>query len=52
MRADDKFVSEALREKEISGGVVHDLPADLKKALTFDAKALESVGGHYASGAQ
>ena len=24
----------------ISGGVVHDLPADLRKALAFDAKAL------------
>jgi uncharacterized protein YdeI (YjbR/CyaY-like superfamily) len=35
-------MSEALSEKEISGGVVHDLPADLKKALTSDAKALET----------
>ena len=26
--------------KKISGGVVHELPADLKKALTTDAKAL------------
>ena len=26
-------MSEALREKEIPGGLVHDLPADLKKAL-------------------
>jgi hypothetical protein len=26
--------------KGISGGVVHDLPADLKKALTSDPKAL------------
>jgi hypothetical protein len=34
-------MSRALSEKEISGGVVHDLPADLKKALTSDAKALE-----------
>jgi uncharacterized protein YdeI (YjbR/CyaY-like superfamily) len=39
---DDKLVSEALSEKEISGGAVHDLPADLKKALTSDAKALET----------
>jgi len=31
----------ALSEKEISGGVVHDLPTDLKDALTSDAKALE-----------
>src|SRR5262245_33374592 len=30
----------ALRAKKISGGVAHDLPADLKKALTSDAKAL------------
>src|SRR5262249_34194914 len=42
MCADDKLVSEALGEKEISGGVVHDLPADLKKALTSDARALET----------
>jgi uncharacterized protein YdeI (YjbR/CyaY-like superfamily) len=28
--------------KRISGGVVHDLPADLKKALLSDAKALET----------
>ena len=26
--------------KKISGGVVHDLPADLRKALISDAKAL------------
>ena len=31
-----------MRKKEISGGTVHDLPADLKKALTSDAKALET----------
>jgi uncharacterized protein YdeI (YjbR/CyaY-like superfamily) len=35
-------MSEALSKKEISGGVVHDLPADLKRALTSDAKALET----------
>ena len=26
--------------KKISGGVVHELPADLRKALTSDSKAL------------
>jgi uncharacterized protein YdeI (YjbR/CyaY-like superfamily) len=31
---------QALSKKAISGGVVHDLPADLKKALVLDAKAL------------
>jgi uncharacterized protein YdeI (YjbR/CyaY-like superfamily) len=33
---------EALRRsvKEISGGVVHELPADLRRALTSDPKAL------------
>src|SRR4249919_2501803 len=31
-----------MRKREISGGTVHDLPADLKKALTSDAKALET----------
>ena len=34
--------SETLSEQQISGGVVHDLPADLKKALTSNAKALET----------
>ena len=38
----DKPMNEALSAKKISGGVVHDLPADLKKALTSDAKALET----------
>jgi hypothetical protein len=38
----DALMSEALNDKEISGGVVHDLPADLKRALTSDAKALET----------
>ena len=36
------LMSEALSEKEISGGVVHDLPADLTKALISDANALET----------
>jgi len=27
--------SEVLSKKEISGGVVHDLPADLKRSHTF-----------------
>ena len=31
-----------MRNKEVSGGVVHNLPADLKKALTSDAKASET----------
>jgi uncharacterized protein YdeI (YjbR/CyaY-like superfamily) len=35
-------MSEALSKMEISGGVVHDLPADLKRALASDAKALET----------
>jgi uncharacterized protein YdeI (YjbR/CyaY-like superfamily) len=29
-----------MKGKVISGGVVHDLPQDLKKALTSNAKAL------------
>jgi bacteriocin resistance YdeI/OmpD-like protein len=33
-------VSETVKGKVISGGVVHDLPEDLKKALTANAKAL------------
>jgi hypothetical protein len=36
----DALRSEVLSKKEISEGVVHDLPADLKRALTSDAKAL------------
>jgi uncharacterized protein YdeI (YjbR/CyaY-like superfamily) len=35
-------MSETLSKKAIPGGVVHDLPADLKKALTSEAKALET----------
>ena len=35
-------MNETLSAKKISGGVVHDFPADLKKALTSDAKALET----------
>jgi uncharacterized protein YdeI (YjbR/CyaY-like superfamily) len=31
-----------MSEKKISGGIVHGLPADLKKALTSNAKALET----------
>ena len=42
LRQGDTLMSEALSEKELPGGVVHDLPADLKKALTSDAKALET----------
>jgi Bacteriocin-protection, YdeI or OmpD-Associated len=34
--------NQALSKKEILGGVVHDLPADLKKALTSNTKALET----------
>jgi hypothetical protein len=41
-RCHSKLMSDALSEKEISGGVVHDLPEDLKKALTSDTKALET----------
>jgi uncharacterized protein YdeI (YjbR/CyaY-like superfamily) len=36
----NRLASEALSKKAISGGVVHDLPTDLKKALTSSAKAL------------
>ena len=38
----DTLMRETLSKKQISGGVVHDLPADLKKALTSNAKALET----------
>ena len=38
----DALGSEVLSKKESSGGVVHGLPADLKRALTSDAKALET----------
>ena len=34
-------MNEALSVKDILGGVVHDLPKELEKALTSDAKALE-----------
>lgn len=29
-----------MSQKQISGGVVHEMPADLRKVLTSDAKAL------------
>jgi uncharacterized protein YdeI (YjbR/CyaY-like superfamily) len=29
-----------MSRKTISGGVVHEMPADLKRALTFDLQAL------------
>jgi len=32
--------SSSMSQKKISGGVVHQVPADLKKALTSDPKAL------------
>jgi uncharacterized protein YdeI (YjbR/CyaY-like superfamily) len=35
-------MSEKLSEQQILGGVVHDLPTDLKKALTSNAKALKT----------
>ena len=35
-------MSKVLSKKTISGGVVHDLPRDLKKALVSNAKALET----------
>jgi hypothetical protein len=35
-------MSEALGAKEISGGVVHALPADMKRALTSYVRALET----------
>lgn len=35
-------MSDALSKKAISSGVVHVLPADLKRALMSDVKALET----------
>jgi len=35
-------MSEPRSTREISGGVVHDLPGDLKSALISNAKALET----------
>jgi hypothetical protein len=31
----------------ISGGVVHDLPADLKAALKLQSESTGDVGGYY-----
>ena len=33
-----------MSQKKISGGVVHQMPADLKKALTSDPQALTAWG--------
>lgn len=38
----EDWPDEAMAKKQIPGGVVHELPADLKKALTASAKALEA----------
>jgi hypothetical protein len=35
--------------KDILGGVVHDLPGDLKDALKLDPEALSMLGRHYAA---
>jgi hypothetical protein len=45
-------MSEALGAKEISGGVVHDLPADPEKGTDLRRQGARDVGGHYASGTQ
>jgi hypothetical protein len=34
--------------RKVSSSVVHELPADLRKALTSDPKALSAVGGYHA----
>ena len=41
-----------MTNNEISGGVVHELPEDLRKTLASDAEALAVMGGSYASCAQ
>ncbi len=38
-------MNKAMTQKEILGGVVHDLPDDLKKALISDMKALATWMG-------
>ena len=37
---------------KISSGVVHEVPADLKKALTSDPQALTAMGGYYTARTQ
>ncbi len=39
-------------QKKISGGVVHQVPADLKKALTSDPQALTAWEGYYTARTQ
>lgn len=38
-------MNEAMNEREIPGGVVHEVPRDLRKALSTDPKALEAWEG-------
>ena len=41
-----------MSQKKISSGVVHEVPADLKKALTSDPQAFNSMGGYYTARTQ
>jgi hypothetical protein len=39
-------------ETDIPGGVVHDLPGDLRDALKARSKSTRNLASHYASGAK
>jgi len=41
-----------MSRKEISGGVVHEIPADLKRALASDPQGINSMGGYYTARTQ
>ena len=41
-----------MSQKTISSGVVHELPADLKKALTSDTANVNNMGEYYTARTQ
>ena len=42
----------SMSQKKISGGVVHQVPADLKKALNIRPESVNSMGGYYTARTQ
>ena len=41
-----------MAQKKISSGVVHEVPTDLRKALTSDPASVNSMGGHHTARTQ
>jgi len=41
-----------MSQKKISSGMVHEVPADLKKSTYIRPASVNSMGGHYTARAQ